>query len=326
MQSRRNIVAGVTLGVFACVLGLFAGVQAGEFKPANRVTLLITTKPGSNHDIFSRTLGEAIKQLKPPFTLMMVNKDDGGGAVGNRNVANLRPGSEADNTLLPFNIGDVPTTVDTTNLTMDDFRQLAGVVSEKHIFYTRSDSRFKTFQDFVDALAKEPLVLAGGRGDDIMFFHSVKNGVDKNDNLSSLQTGGTNDTAVQVLGGHVEVGMGKQAILTPFIENGDFRPLAVEGDVRLDPPYQDVPTFTELGYPQIEFIQTRGIFGSKNMSDEAAAYWSSLILEAGKSEYFKKNYIDKFKASANLMDSEKATAAYHKAQEDAYASGFGKKK
>lgn len=297
---------------------------AGEFVPAGRVTMLITTKPGANHDIYSRTIGEAIKRGNPPFTLLMINKDDGGGTVGMRDVSALRAGAEADNTLLPFPIGDVSYLLTNTRLRMDDFTPLAVLVEDKHFFYTAANSRFKTFQDVVDALEKEPLVLAGGRGDDIMFFEAVKRAVDKKDNLTYLQTDGANAAAVQVLGGHVEIGIGKMAVLDAFFKNGDFHPLAVEGDARQGEPYRDVPTFKELGYPGIAFSQLRGFFASKNMSPEARDYWSALLVEAATSDYFVENYVKKFSSELKPMNAEETRKIFHKAQEDALAAGYGR--
>ena len=153
----------------------------------------------------------------------------------------------------------------------------------------------------------------------------MKRTVDKNGNLTYLQTDGTNDTAVQVLGNHVEVGMGKQAVLNAFIENGDFVPFAVEGNERLGGIYADVPTFKELGFPGIGFIQFRGVFGSKNMTPEARDYWSAVLLKAAQSDYFIKNYIQKFASELALMDAQAAKAYFEKAEEDAFAAGYGKK-
>lgn len=314
------------LAAALCFIALFGAAGAGEFTPAGRVTVYITSNPGSNSDIFVRNMGEAIKQLGVPFNMIMINKVDGGQAIGNRLVSEMRAGRDADNTLLGYNIGDVPFTLHTTDMTMDDFKQLAIICSEKHILYTGKNSRFKTFKDVVDTLDKEPLVLAGGRGDDFMFFHSFKRGIDTKDHLTSLLTGGSNETAIQVLGEHVDLGIGKPAVLTSFIENGDFRPLAVEGDTRLAPPFDDVPTFAELGYPQIGFVQSRGFFGGKNMSPAAVAYWSDLLTRAAALDYFKVNYLDKFNAEVTIMGAEEARKAYYKAQEDSYDSGFGKRK
>jgi putative tricarboxylic transport membrane protein len=307
-----------------CPLMTASLALSGEFTPAGKVTWVVSTKPGSNIDIFSRTVGEAIKSLKPAYNLVMLNKEDGAGAVANRDVSIMRAGNDANNTLLTFNIGDVPSLLQNTEMRIKDFTPLAVLAQDKHIFYTGSGSRFKSFQDFADALQKEPLVLAGGRGDDIMFFESVKRSVDRNGNLTYLQTDGTNDTAVQVLGGHVEVGMGKQAVLNAFIGNGDFVPLAVEGNERLGGIYADVPTFKELGYPDIGFIQFRAVFGSRNMTPEARDYWSDVLLKAAQSDYFTKNYIQKFSSELALMDAAETKAYFEKAEKDAVAAGYGK--
>ena len=168
IRSKKTVFLAIACALSFAFTALSA--VAGEFTPARKVTWVISTKPGSNIDIFSRTVGEAVKASKPPYNLVMLNKEDGGGAVANRDVSVMRTGNDANNTLLTFNIGDVPPLIQNTEMRIKDFTPLAILAQDKHIFFARSDSRFKSFQDFVDALQKEPLVLAGGRGDDIMFF------------------------------------------------------------------------------------------------------------------------------------------------------------
>jgi tripartite-type tricarboxylate transporter receptor subunit TctC len=53
-----------------------------------------------------------------------------------------------------------------------------------------------------------------------------------------------------LVGGHIQVGMEGPGVLLPLIQTGKVRPLAISGDARMD-LLPDVPTFEELGIPEI---------------------------------------------------------------------------
>ena len=54
-----------------------------------------------------------------------------------------------------------------------------------------------------------------------------------------------------LVGGHVDLSTGSAAVAPPLIASGNVKPYAISADKR-DPKAPQVPTFTELGYPQLE--------------------------------------------------------------------------
>lgn len=54
-----------------------------------------------------------------------------------------------------------------------------------------------------------------------------------------------------LVGGHVDLSTGSAAVAPPLIVSGNVKPYAVSSGKR-DPKAPQVPTFTELGYPQLE--------------------------------------------------------------------------
>jgi len=293
------------------------------FTPAKTVNIIANAKAGTNIDIHARTVMETLKSIDEfaatGANVLVTNQEDGNGAVAQRNVAGLAAGEEADNTLLTLNVGDLAAMLENTDMTVDSFKILGVTVQDKHMIYVRADSPFQTFNDIVEAVKTQKLVIAGGKGDEVMFGSMVKAVIDQNGNLNYLQTSGNNDTAVQVLGGHVDVGIGKPSVLNAYMESGDVRTIAVEGDVRFDGLYADVPTLVELGYGDISYIQCRAFCASPNMSDAAIQYWSDMLAKVCDSDYFVENYVIKNQSSLGYMDAATATEYFLSAQENTLA-------
>ena len=62
-----------------------------------------------------------------------------------------------------------------------------------------------------------------------------------------------------MLGGHVELGIGSVALLAPQVTAGKLRAIAVTGDKR-SPAMPDVPTLAEQGFPGLSALAWWGIF------------------------------------------------------------------
>jgi tripartite-type tricarboxylate transporter receptor subunit TctC len=63
-----------------------------------------------------------------------------------------------------------------------------------------------------------------------------------------------------------------------FIKTGEVRALAVTTKERLD-DFPDVPTYTELGYPQVNIFGWRGVIGPKNLPQDIVDRWSKAVQE-----------------------------------------------
>ncbi len=62
-----------------------------------------------------------------------------------------------------------------------------------------------------------------------------------------------------LLGGHVDITCNSMAVLAPQLDAGKLRGLAVSSKTRL-PQYPNIPTTTELGYPDASFEVWFGAF------------------------------------------------------------------
>lgn len=83
---------------------------------------------------------------------------------------------------------------------------------------------------------------------------------------------GGGEAIAALLGNNVDVIATDASAIASYVKSGDVRVLAVSSSERLEGELADVPTFKELGI-DAEFTIWRGIFGPKDMSDEAYKFW-----------------------------------------------------
>ncbi|MCC8191312.1 MAG: hypothetical protein LIP77_11890 [Planctomycetes bacterium] len=313
------------LALALCATAILPGTVArgGDFEPSRNVEYVVHSSPGSALDVFSRTVADIIRSNGlAKATIVINNQTDGGGAVAQRRVSQLT-GAVADHTLLGFNMGDVPAILQNTDMTIDDFRIIAILAQDNKFLYITRSAPFDSFQGLVDTLERgERVVLGGGKADDNVMFLLLKKAIDKNDNLAYLQNGDTQKTAVAALGDHVAIAIGKPGVCLPYIDSGEFIPIVTEGKQRMAGPFADVPTFTELGYDTIDFIQSRAIIASKHMSDEAYAYWQDVFCQVAESQDFTVKYLEKYQSQPAFIAGDDAQRYFQQAQRDVLEAGI----
>lgn len=191
-----------------------------------------------------------------------------------------------------------------------DVTPIAQVINEFAAFAVTTDSKYKTLQDVMDALKKDPasVKVSGGSTpggmDHLAFMAAAKKaGVDITKiNYVPFQGGGQAMTAL--LGKNVDlVSTGVSETLGQF-EAGKVRLLATTGPQRLDGNLKDVPTVKEAGY-DATFEIWRGFFGAKNMPADAKKYWEDAFAKMVKTpewqEVLKKNkWTDAYRNSTDF--------------------------
>ena len=95
-----------------------------------------------------------------------------------------------------------------------------------------------------------------------------------------------------MLGGHISAGIYNPNEAISQYQAGDCTLLAAFGPERIS-VLPDVPTFTELGYPDVQFQQFRGIFGPGNMSEDAVAFWVDVFGKVVQDDEWTQGYLAK---------------------------------
>ena len=259
----------------ALVLLVLVGtpVLADEY-PSRPITLVAPFPPGGVADLTARPVAAALeKTLKNPVAV--VNKTGAAGAVGMQYVATSKP----DGYTLLLALSSISIIPEADKLfgrppafTVDQFAPIALVSADPTILVVRTESPWKTAQEFIEDAKKRPGQISysssGVYGTLHMAMELLSHGAGIK--LRHVPHNGAGPAMNAILGGHVDALASGPAVVLPHIKAGKLRALAGWGDKRVA-ALPDVPTFRELGYPDAEFYIWAGVFAPKGTPETVLA-------------------------------------------------------
>ncbi len=249
--------------------------EEGEY-PTKPMEFIAPGGAGGGWDLTIRTVDKVLHDTELiSFPTPVVNKPGGGGGV---TLAYLQQNKDADNIvsvysppLLLINLNG------SSEYSYKDLTPLARLIADYAAFIVLNDSPFRNINDLIQAMEQDvKAVKVGGVSsvgsmDHLKFLVlAQKAGMSnlKDIDYISFQDG---SALTQLLGGHVDVYAGDLGDVVGLVESGDVRILGITSPSRVD-RFPDVQTVKEQGI-DMEFINWRGLFGPKNMSDVAVKFW-----------------------------------------------------
>jgi tripartite-type tricarboxylate transporter receptor subunit TctC len=240
------------------------GVTLAEEKYPNRpIELVVPNAPGGSSDITARIYSEELsKLLKTPITV--VNRGGGAGVHGTTYVAKAKKDgytllNTASTPIITVPIINKEVTYDP----LKDLTILAQFAIVPPVITVRSDdSRFQTLKDVIEYARKNPGKLknaVGGHGTESHFVMEIlcaKNNV----KITTIPYKSGGEAMPQILGGHVDLSTNSLPTQAAHIKAGKLRALAIASRNRV-PEFPNIPTVTELGYPDANLVMCVGIFG-----------------------------------------------------------------
>jgi putative tricarboxylic transport membrane protein len=165
------------------------------------------------------------------------------------------------------------------------------VAIDELMLSVRSESPYKTIEDFVKAAKAKPGGLTvGGTAtltEDHIFTYLFEKAAGIQVKYVPFNSGGEVTTAL--MGGHIDAAVENPNEIVAQVEAGKARNLAVASQKRLkDAP--DVPTFAEKGY-KFYWEQMRGVVGPANMSPEAVKWWQDALRKVVATPKWQNDYI-----------------------------------
>lgn len=252
---------------------------AGAAEP-RRPECVAPAQPGGGFDLTCRLTQSALKEsgvLKRP--LRIVYMPGGVGAVAYNNIVAQRPAEGG--AIVAFSGGSLLNLAQGKfgRYTADDVRWLAAIGADYGVAMVREDSPFKTLDELMAALKKDPASVVFGTGGTVGSQDWMKAaltakaaGVDyKRIRFVAFEGGGEGVTALR--GNHIQAYMGDAAEAATMLEGGaPIRLLAVYHNERLPGRLKDVPTAREQGY-DIQWPIIRGFYVGPKVSDADYQWW-----------------------------------------------------
>jgi tripartite-type tricarboxylate transporter receptor subunit TctC len=258
------------------VLGFCTATFAQDW-PTKPVRFVVPFPPGGTVDPLARLMAAKIgESLGQQF--IVENRPGAGGSIGTAMAAKSAP--DGYTFVFVFDSHAVNQALIPT-LQFDTVRDLAPVMlvgTAPYAIATRADKPYGSFGDVIKAAKAKP---------DTVTIGSIGNGtVGHLTALLAQQVGGFKLTHVpyagggpmtqNMLGGHVELGIGSAALLTPHVRGGKMRALATTGEKRA-PTLPDVPTLAEQGVPGVVALAWWGIFAPAGTpAPVVQKFWSEL--------------------------------------------------
>ena len=279
----------IMIAAFVALSCVFANGQTESVYPSQGIEFVIPASAGGGSDRMARLLIEIIqKNNLCPQTITATNKAGGSGATGQAYV-NASPNPD----YVIFTINDAHTLGGNKAGTIPsgNFTQLALLGVDEVLFVTKGDAPYSTMEEAVAAIKANPKSLVVGCADQLdricVQDINASYGVEFTDTLF----GGAGDIATAILGGHVQFGMFNPSECVALINSGDLKALALFSEERTSVAgLENVPTFTEMGHPELVYKMTRGVLGNANMSREAQLFWSDVFEKVCATDDWQKGY------------------------------------
>lgn len=283
----------VLLGIVCLAGAAMSGPVLADY-PEKPVTLVCWSSAGSGHDLMARMIAKVgEKYLGKP--IVVVNKQGGSGRVAMNYVLNQKP----DGHVIMTNTRSMILRFREANarLSVDDFRYLGRVVQDPFVITVNKDSPFQTIDDLIDYARANPKAVTIGGYSIRSVDESLANelaaaaGIE----LNYVPYRGGKEPVVAVLGGHIDVAIANPSEMITNYEAGNLRALAVATEERF-PPFEDVPTLTERGYPVVPDYW-RGIMAAKDVPDAVVDKWNEVLKQVVADPEFRE-----FLDNANMYD------------------------
>ena len=261
--SRRMVLAGLAGG--AASIALPARAQSAF--PTKSITLICPWPPGGSTDRHLRTLAE-IAGRHLGQTVVVENKP-GGGTTGPGTMALTAKPDGYTIAQFPMGMLRLPHMQKMQWDPLIDFTFLIGVSGYTFGLTVRSDSPYKTFNEYIEAARRAPGTINYGSTGIGTSPHLLMEELAANAKvqLTHVPYKGNADLQQALLGGHV-MAQSDASGWDKFVDGGQMRLLVTFGEKRTK-RWPAVPTAQELGYNVIS-TSPYGFVGPKGMDPAVA--------------------------------------------------------
>jgi tripartite-type tricarboxylate transporter receptor subunit TctC len=232
--------------------------------PKQPIRFIVPFPPGGTVDPLARLLGARLSPVLGQ-SIVVENRPGASGSIGAAMAA--KAPADGHTFLFVFDTHAVnPTLIKLPFDTAKDLDPVMLVGTAPNAIVTNPAKPYKAFTDLVKASKAKPgsvtvgSIGSGSLGHLTLMLIQERGGIQ----LTHVPYKGGGPMTTDVLGGHVEAGIGSVALLAPQVRGGKMRGLVVTSEKRSH-AMPDVPTLAEQGFPGLEALAWWGIFAPANV-------------------------------------------------------------
>ncbi|MEF9999594.1 MAG: tripartite tricarboxylate transporter substrate binding protein [Comamonas sp.] len=253
--NRRQLLAGLTALAATGTAGN-ALAQAAKY-PAKPVTLVVPYSAGGGTDIVGRLMAQRLTELWGQ-SVVVENRTGANGVIGSSTVARAAPdghtlmlvvGSHAINPVL---MKSLPYDTDKA------FTPITNIASSPSVLVVQANGPYKTLPDLLAAARKEELGCGYSEGLTRLTGELLRQA--GNLKLTGVPYKGGAPIMVDIIGGHLPMGVTSVLTALPHVRSGALRVLGVAAERRMA-LFPDAMTFKEAGLDGVESLSWYGLFG-----------------------------------------------------------------
>jgi len=281
----RSLGVLITGGIYTiCIVsGLTSNYAVGQQindYPNRPIRIVVSFPPGGSPDFTARVIGQHLGNILKT-SVVVENKSGSGGNIGTQFVASSKPDGY---TLL------VNSSAFTVNPSLygakagyspeKDFSNIAIVSKQANVVSVNEKISAKNLKELRTLAATDKLAFStpGSGTTPHLTCANLFHGVWKED-IVHIPYKGAGPASLAVASGETPVGCTAAFGVLQFAKQGKVRILAITSDKRI-PQLPDVPTFIELGYPQINDYTLSGFYAPKGTPPEILEKLNQAINQA----------------------------------------------
>jgi putative tricarboxylic transport membrane protein len=268
-----------------------SGTEKASNYPEKPITVVAPSGAGGGWDKTARSLSKVLVETKlVEQTMTVENKPGGGGAVFLAEYA-----TQDKNNPYKLFISSPPILINNNKKEGNspygygDTTPLAQLTRDYGAIVVKADSPYQDLKSALDAIKEDPtkVTVAGGSSPGSMdhlvaVLPAYKYGIDPK-SVKYVSYDGGGEAIAALLGGNADLIATDASGVGEYLKAGKIRVLGVTSQERLGGDLKDIPTLIEQGV-DADFTIWRGVFGPKEMPEEALAYWEEKLTALSENE------------------------------------------
>ena len=276
-EAKKKIAGALLIGAILLVVGIATCIAQEEY-PVKPVHLYVPFGPGGATDLAARALASVIPQyLGQP--VIVHNMPGAGGTVCDQFILKQKPdgytmqmAAIASNlTVLAFN-PDLP-------FSWDDFTLVCRTQASPGVVAVASNAPWKSLKDLLEDIKNNPGKITHSSSGIGSMHHLgawllLKKAGIPIENVTLIPFDSGAEQVAAILGGHVDFAYINYIEVISQLRARKMRLLATTHKLK---EFPDVPTFKELGYPDVNVIGWRGVVGPPGLPDYVVNKWVEAV-------------------------------------------------